>query len=114
MILLDEFDVLRTDEDIQPPESFKERLHARGMRCRYACDDVLYRYDHHGSINIYYLCTPSFKAVSFSERDLYQFKHRKFVVTMYATIRDIGLGMSRIYLEDTSFTIPTEVLLNEF
>lgn len=110
MILLDENLKIVHDEEEAPSEKIRESLIRNNATCFYASEDVLYHFCSNGSLSIYSLADTKIHAVTLSPYDLDFFRKERRVATGAAVVRDIGCEQSRVYLEDCSFSIPTELL----
>lgn len=111
MILLDEHLALVHDEEAEPSEAIRTSLMECGAVCTYAEPDILYRFDDKDVLFVASLSRPKFHTVSFDRWDRKSFQRSRRLATDQLVVRDIGCEKSMVYLDDYSFTIPTELLL---
>lgn len=110
MILLDENLKIIHDGTEQPSEGIRKSLIQNNAVCFYAGEDTLYHFCADGSLALYFIAKPKFRAVTLSPYDLAFFRKERRVATAAAVVRDIGCERSMVYLEDCSFSVPTELL----
>ena len=110
MILLDENLEIVHDEAEPPSDAIRESLIRSNAVCSYARKDILYRFCSNGSLSLYSLSDAKIRTVTLSAYDLAFFRKERRVATGTAIVRDIGCEQSRVYMEDCSFCIPTELL----
>lgn len=111
MILLDEHYQVVHDEDTTPSEKLVESLHLCNFQYAYADENTLYRFNTRGDLYIVSLMKPKFQSVAFKVGELEEFRAHKKVATEKYVARDVGCELTRLYLDDCSFTVPTELLL---
>lgn len=111
MILLDEHLTLVHDEDQEPSQGIRDSLCKCNMTCAYAGESVLYRFNDKGDLFIAFLSSPKFHSIHIRHWELQLFKRERRLATDKFVVRDVGCANSKVYLDDCSFTVPTELLL---
>ena len=111
MILLDENLKIVHDEVNEPGEKIRQSLIQCNAMCAYLGENILYRFNDRGDLFLVFLSKPKFHSVHLGRWDREVFRRERRLASDTMVVRDIGCEQSRIYLDDYSFVVPTELLL---
>lgn len=109
MTLLDEHGCFVYDEPEGPSAQLRETIRRCGPICSYATENVLYTFDDSGTLSLFFV-EDRIRPCHLPPATLDRFQRDGRAVFPDGVVRDVGGGIVRVYLDDTSFCIPKELL----